>query len=40
VIHTGVGVYHYIRNEEADIALNKMIDEGEFDELAKDDSKT
>jgi len=23
VIHTGVGVYHYIRNEEADIALKQ-----------------
>ena len=31
-IHTGVGVYHYIRSEEAEKALVKMLEEGDFDE--------
>jgi hypothetical protein len=31
-IHTGVGVYHYIRSEEAEKALVRMLEEGELDE--------
>jgi len=31
-VQTGVGIYHYIRSEEADKALAKMIEEGELDE--------
>jgi hypothetical protein len=32
VIHTGVGVYHFLKSEEADKALVKMIGEGEANE--------
>jgi hypothetical protein len=31
-VHTGVGVYHYIRSEEAERALAKMLEEGELNE--------
>jgi hypothetical protein len=31
-VHTGVGVYHYIRSEEAEKALAKMLEEGELNE--------
>ena len=31
-IHTGVGIYHYIRSEEAERLLERMIDEGEASE--------
>ena len=31
-VHTGVGIYHYIRSEEADRALTKMLEIGEGDE--------
>jgi hypothetical protein len=31
-VHTGVGVYHYIRSEEAEKALVRMLEEGDFDE--------
>jgi len=29
VVHTGVGVYHYMKSEEADRALVKMLEEGD-----------
>src|SRR5262245_15191153 len=32
VVHTGVGIYHYIRSEEAEKLLERMIDEGEAGE--------
>ena|SRR5882672_283665 len=31
-VHTGVGIYHYLRSEEAEKLLEKMIDEGEVGE--------
>jgi len=31
-VHTGVGLYHYIRSEEAEKALARMLEEGELDE--------
>ena len=31
-VHTGVGIYHYIRSEEAERLLERMIDEGEAGE--------
>jgi hypothetical protein len=31
-VHTGVGIYHYIRSEEAEKLFEKMIDEGEVGE--------
>lgn len=31
-VHTGVGVYHYIRSEEAEKILVKMLEEGEINE--------
>lgn len=31
-VHTGVGVYHYVRSEEAEKALAKMLEEGDLNE--------
>jgi hypothetical protein len=31
-VHTGVGVYHYIRSEEAEKALARMLEEGDLNE--------
>ena len=31
-VHTGVGIYHYIRSEEAERLFEKMIEEGEVGE--------